>query len=197
MLRPSRSASLVFVWGLSVLLGGWVLYYPGDSMGIAGGLRWLTLLTAVVLGGGLLWYSIRLWRRREDTRRQNRGPALIVGIVGLLVILGSVPILRPWAYDGLAGGMRLVGLDLFLVSGGLFIALGVYCYRTQNQRLPLTVLAGLTGAGVFYPLDASGVTAGMHPFLWVTAVALLVGGPALAVYYRWSPSTETSTSTTG
>jgi len=197
MLRPSRTAPLVFVWGLSVLLGGWVLYYPGDRIGIAGGLRWLTLLTTVVIGSGLLWYSIRLWRRGDDTLRQNHAPALITGIVGLLAIVGSVPILRPWAYDGLAGGLRLVGLGAFVIGGGLFIALGVYCYRTQNQRLPLMVLAGLTGAGVFYPLDASGVTAGLHPFLWVTVIALLIGGPALAVYYYWSPSTETGTSTTG
>lgn len=197
MFSPSRTASLVFVWGLSVLFGGAALYYPGDLVGIAGGLRWLTLLTTVVLGGGLLWYSVRLGRRGEATLRQNHIPALIVGIVGMLAILGSVLILRPWASDGLAGGLRLVGLGVFLVGAALFIALGVYCYRAQNQRLPLTVLAGLTGAGVFYPLDAAGVTTGMHPFLWAAVLALLVGGPALAVYNGWSPSPETGTSTPG
>lgn len=185
MLRHPRNASLSFVWGLSVLFGGGVLYHPGDTLGIAGGLRWLTLLVAVVLGGGLLWHSISSWQGGGDDLRQNQRPALILGIVGLLATVGSVPILRPRAYDGLAGGLRTVGLAAFLVGGGLFIATGVYCYRTQNQRVPLTTFVGLTGTGVFYPLDTAGITLGFHPLLWVAVVALFVGGPALAVYYRW------------
>lgn len=194
--RP-RGASLLFIWGLTVLLGGGALYNPGDSVGIAGGLRWLTLLVAVVLGGGLLWHGFRLQQADGAARRQNQRPALVLAVTGLLALVGSTLIFRPWAYEGLAGGIRTVGLAAFLGGSGLFILTGIYCYRTRNQRMPLTIFAGLTGAGVFYPVDSAGVMVGVHPVLWVTLVILFVGGPALTVYTRWPPVQEPGTATAG
>lgn len=155
-MRPRRYGVTVAAWGLSVLLGTAVLYAPGDRAGIAGSLRWLAVLVGVVLGGGLLLHGVRSLRGRADDPRQYRGPAATLAVVGLLAVLGSAWTFRPWPAGGLAGGIQAIGLAAFLVGGGLFVALGVYSYRTRSQRLPLAIVAGLTGAGVFYPVDDSG-----------------------------------------
>ena len=189
--------ALLFGWGLFVLLGGGVLYYPGDTVGVAGGLRWLALLVAGILGGGFIWHSIRLRRGEKDDPRRNQRPGLVLAILGLLALVGSVPILRPWAYDGLAGGVRTVGLGAFLLGGGVIIAVGVACYRTHNQRIPLGMLAGLTGASVFYPLDASGITNGLSPLFWAAVVVFFIGSPAFTVYYSWPLIPETGCSDVG
>lgn len=193
MLRHSRDVYVFLLWGLSVLLGGVVLYNPLNKAGLAGGLRWLTLLVAVVLGGGLVLGSIFAWQKKREYTRQMGLPALILVGVGLLAIGGSVSMFRPWTYDGLAGGLRVLALVGFLVGGGLFVATGFYCYRTRNARLPLTILAGLTGAGVFYPFDESGLLLGVHPLLWVALVILFVTGPPLGVYYGWPRLHDTGT----
>lgn len=194
MIRPPPTVSLLFVWGLSVLLGGSILYSPGDRVGLGGGLRWLTVVVVLLVGVGLVLSGLFMWRDGWEYAREMRIPALILVGVGASALGGGPLLFRPWAYEGLAGGINAIGLAAFLVGGGLFIATGVYCYQTQNQTVPLTIFAGLTGAGAFYPLDASGVTGGFHPILWVAVVVLFVGGPALAVYYRWPHLRDTGSS---
>lgn len=149
---------------------------------------------AATLGGGLLWWGVRLWQGRNELPSQGNIPSFILGFIGLLAVLGSVPVFRPWAYEGLAAGLRWTGLVGFLLGGGIVVALGVHWCRTQNVTLPLTLFAGLTGAGVFNILDTSGITRGLQPLLWTALLLLCVGGPIVMIYYL-RPGTNDTAST--
>lgn len=193
MAGRTRVAGLLSSWGLITLVGGLLLYDPSSyhPASVAGGLRWLAVLVATILGGGLVLSGIRVWQDGLEYARRMRLPALILAVIGLVVVIGSVPIFRPWAYSGLAGGLRGMGVLVFLVGGGLGVAVGIRYYQRRSPRLPLLCLAGVTGVGAFYRLDEGPGLAGIHHFLWVSLVILIVGGPIIAVFYGWHRLLET------
>ena len=193
MASPTRVAGLLSSWGLLTLVGGLLLYDPTSyhPASVAGGLRWLAVLVAIIFGGGLVLSGIRVWQDGLEYARGMRLPALILAVIGVVVAVGGVPIFRPWAYSGLPGGLRGMFVLVFLVGGGLGVAVGIRYYRQRAPRIPLLCLAGLTGVGAFYRLDEGPGLAGIHHFLWVSLVILFVGGPILAVFYGWPPLLET------
>lgn len=187
MASPKRVAALLSSWGVLTLVGGLLLYDPTSyhPASVAGGLRWLAVIVATILGGGLVLSGIRVWQGGLEYARRMRLPALILAVIGVVVAVGGVPIFRPWAFYGLAGGIRGMSVLVLLVGGGLGVAVGIRYYRRRAPRIPLLCLAGLTGLGAFYRLDEGPGLAGIHHFLWVSLVVLFVGGPILAVFYGW------------
>jgi hypothetical protein len=193
MAGRTRVAVLLFSWGLITLVGGLLLYDPTSyhPASVAGGLRWLAVLVATILGGGLVLSGIRVWQDGLEYARRMRLPALILAVISVVVAVGGVPIFRPWAFSGLAGGLRGIFVLVFLVGGGLGVAVGIRYYRQRAPRIPLLFLAGLTGVGAFYRLDEGPGLAGIHHFFWVSLVIFFVGGPIIAVFYGWPTLLET------
>jgi hypothetical protein len=193
MQSRTREAFIFLLWGTSVLLGGAFLYNPENRVGVAGGLRWLTLLISIVLGGALILSGILTWQKGRQYTQQIRTPSLSLVSVGLLAMGTSIAVFRPWEYGGLAGGLRLWALLGFLVGGGLFVTFGLYCYRMRNPKVSLMVLAGLTGAGLFYPLNELGLFLDIHPILWALLLILFISSPTLGIYYGWPRLNTAST----
>lgn len=187
MAGRKRVVLLLSSWGLLTLVGGLVLYDPTNyaPASAAGGLRWLTVLVAVILGGGLVLSGVRVWQDGLDYARRMRLPALVLVAIGVIFAVGSIPVLRPWAYTGLAGGISAMGVFAFFVGGGLAVAAGLRYYRRETPRIPLILLAGLTGVGAFYPLDDAGLLVGTHPLVYVVLVLLFVAGPVIGMFYGW------------
>ena len=187
MAGRTRVAVLLSSWGILAGVTGLVLYDPTDyaPASLAGGLRWLAVLVTVILGGGLVLSGVRVWQDGLDYARGMRLPALTLVAIGAVFAVGSIPVLRPWAFTGLASGLRGMGVVAFFVCGGLCVAAGLWCYRRRTPRLPLILLAGLTGVGAFYPLDDAGLLVGTHPLVYVGLVFLFIAGPVLGVFYGW------------
>ncbi len=168
-----------------MVVGGTILYYPAGKSGVAGGLRWVSLFVALSIGIGFVVAGIRTWNRGVSYAAQMRIPSILIGEIRLLGVCGGVLIFRPWAYDGLAGGLRVIALIIFVVVG-LLLAIAAYrWYQSRTTTYPLVLLALLTGFGAFYPLDDAGLMLGTSPLEYGSVLSVFVALPVLAMYYNW------------
>ena len=184
-----RTRIVVFLsaWGLFALVGGFLLFDPTSYSpeSLTGGLRWLIVLVTTILGGGLILSGIRVWQDGLQYARRMRLPALILAVIGLVIAVGNIPVLRPWEYSGLGAGISGMGVIVFLVGGGVGVAAGLRYYRRRNPYIPLTLLAGLTGSGAFFPLNNAGLLNEVHELGWVALLILFIGGPVIGMFYGW------------
>lgn len=180
-----RATSILLLWGVLVVLGAAYFYTPGDRVGLGGDLRWLTLLLSTVLGGGLILSGVYTWKRGRAYTAEMRIPALVLAGIGLLAMSASVLIFRPWAYEGLAGGIRGMAVAGFILGGGLLVATGITCYWKRTPTVPLLALAVLTGGGLALPVYESRPLIGVHTNLWILVGVLFLTGPPIALYYAW------------
>lgn len=185
MNQRTRGSTPLVVWGVLVALGGIVLYTPLGHGGVGGRLRWLAVAVSLSIGVGLVASGIVAWKRGGLVERQTRVPAGVLVVVGLVGAVGSLPIFRPWQYDGLAGGIRTLAMGGATIGGAALVVAGAKWYRSGNAKAPLVVLAGLCGMGAFYPLDDAGLFRDVHPLLYIAIVAAFVGVPLLGVLYGW------------
>lgn len=194
-MSSTRQGLFLALWGLFAAVSGIFLYYPRGRPGIGGSLRWLTLLLAVIVGGGLL--SVAAFHSKQRTDGVSKLLGLIIVVVSVVGGLGSIVALSPWQFEGSGQSLILFGLLLLLVGWTLLVGLGTVFYRSRNGRYSLYVIAGLTIGFVLYPLDDANMLAEYPDGVYPVLAAFLLGVTLLATYSvtNWEISVDTDVET--
>ena len=197
--RDGRIAgtTLLLVWGLLVVVIGLPVYNPLNRRGMAGGFRWLAVVISLIVAFGLVGSSILTWRRGRSSTPRARLLSGVIGVVGAVIVVGTVPVVRPWKYTGLAGGLRTVVLAGLATGGGLLVIAGVRWYRAKDSRSPVSILAFLTGVGLFYAFDTHGLLLGLHPVIYTVIFLAFTIGPLFGIHREWNRLFDSASSSVG
>lgn len=187
MNRWAYFAALLFVWGLLAGVTGVVIYDPTNyaPASLAGGLRWLAVLVSIILGGGLVLSGTRAWQGGLEYAQRMRLPAFVLVAIGAVFAIGSIPVLRPWEFAGLPRGLLTWGVVVFFAIGGFCVAAGLWCYQRRQPRLPLLLLAVITGVETLYPLVDTRLLVGVNTPVYVAFVLVFIGVFALGLFSVW------------
>lgn len=67
----------------------------------------------------------------------------------------------------------------------MVVAVGLSSYRMRTPKTTLVLLAGLTGAEMFYLLKERRILLEAGPLVWTALVIFFISGPALSIVYGW------------
>ena len=117
-----------------------------------------------------------------------RIPAVTVGTIGVILTLSAYPVSRPGAFEGLAGGLRLMFTGLTIVAGVLFFGFAYWWLNRGRVVAPVTLLSIFVGIMVFWRLDAVGILVGAGSTIFTTVGLLMTLLPPLGMLL-WARAT--------